>query len=312
MQQFQPIGFHQQAITTDFGVMAYYTPQGFPWRSNDVGKEPELPPLVFLHSLGGGSSAFEWSQLYPSFAASYRVIAPDLIGWGQSSHPMRDYQVDDYCAVIATLLKAVAREPAVVVASSLTAGVTIRLAIASPDLFKGLFLVSPSGNGDFGRDYRLSLPAQIAATPGVDKLLYQVGAANETAVTTFLSNFLFANPQRITPSIVQGYLASTQQPNAEYSALASLKGDICFDLARYLPQLKVRTAFVWGQKSRFSSPDFGRRLARLNPAAVEQFYVADDAGVLPHLERPAAVTPLLEAFLDRVEQSDGVSVLSKI
>ncbi|PSN18562.1 alpha/beta hydrolase [filamentous cyanobacterium CCP5] len=301
MLQFQPIGFHQQALTTDLGVMAYYTPQGAPWRSPEA-EGADLPPLVFLHSLGGGSSAFEWSRFYPALASSYRVIAPDLIGWGQSTHPVRDYRVADYCGVIATLLESVARQPAVVVASSLTAGVTVQLAIARPELFKGLFLISPSGNGDFGRDYRLSLPAQVAATPGVDKLLYQVGAANEMAVSTFLSNFLFADPQRISPEIIKGYLAGTQQPNAEYAALASLRGDICFDLARFLPQLTTRTAFVWGEKSRFSSPDFGRRLAKLNPQAVEQFHVVAAAGVLPHLERPAAVVPLLESFLDAIEQ----------
>lgn len=298
MLQFQPIGFDQQAITTNFGVMAYYTPGPY-WCSDDMASMG--CPLVFLHSLGGGSSAFEWSKFYPSFAANRQVIAPDLIGWGQSTHPVRDYQVEDYCNIITTLIENVAQQSVVVIASSLMAGVIIRLSIDKPELFKGLFLISPSGNGDFGRDYRLSLPAQIAATPGIDKLLYQLGAANEMAVSTFLGNFLFADSRRITPEIVKGYLAGTQQPNAEYSALASLKGEICFDLARYLPKLQTPTAFVWGEQSSFSSPDFGRRLAKLNSAAVKTFNVVPDAGVLPHLERPAAVVPLLEAFLETLE-----------
>lgn len=299
MLQFQPQGFHPQVVTTDLGDMTYYTPQSPPWREDsklNTGSDPQ-PPLVFLHSLGGGSSAFEWSRLYPAFAAEYRVIAPDLIGWGQSSHPVRDYRVEDYCSIITTLLEAVARQPTVVVASSLTAGVVIRLAIQRPDLFKGLFLISPSGNADFGRNYRLSLPAQAAGAPGLDKLLYQLGAANEIAVKTFLSVFLFADAERITPEIVAGYLAGTQQPNAEYSALASLKGDICFDLSRYLGQLAIPTEFIWGEKSRFSSPDFGKRLASLNPKAVQKFHIIPDVGVLPHLEYPALVINLLETFL---------------
>ncbi|MGF1568816.1 MAG: alpha/beta fold hydrolase [Nodosilinea sp.] len=294
MLTFQPLGFIQQALGMDLGVMAYYTPDGWPWAAETA---TPRPPLVFLHSLGGGSSAFEWSKVYPALAASYRVIAPDLIGWGQSTHPVRTYRVEDYFAMITHLLEAVAQPPTLVVATSLTAGVVVRLAILRPDLFKGLFLVSPSGNGDFGRDYSLSLPALLAGTPGLDQLIYQLGAANELAVRSFLSTFLFADARRITPDIVQAYLASTQQPNAAYAALASLNGTISFDLARYMGQLQTPTTIVVGAKSRFSPPAVVRRLASLNPNAVQRFYEIPEVGVLPHLEQPAVVAGLLKSFL---------------
>lgn len=299
MLQFQPVGFGQCVIDTPLGVMAYYTPTEFPWRDPSTAAL-EYPPLVFLHSLGGGSSAYEWSKVYPAFAATHRVIAPDLIGWGQSAHPARNYQVEDYFQVLTLLIEKVVQQPTVVVASSLTAGVTLRLAIARPDLFTGLFLVGPSGNSDFGRDYRYSLPAILAGTPGLDQVIYALGAANEMAVTTFLANFLFAQPSRITDEMIQAYLTGTQQPNAQYAALASLKGDITFDLSRYLGQLHTPTAFVWGEDSAFTPPEFGRRLASLNPKAIQQFYEIPDAGALPHLELPAVVTGLLDRFLTSI------------
>lgn len=294
MLNFQPLGFIQQALATDLGVMAYYTPGGWPWqREGDTAR----PPLVFLHSLGGGSSAFEWSKVYAAFGTTHRVIAPDLIGWGQSTHPARAYSVEDYFDMITQLLEAIAEPPALVAATSLTAGVVIRLAGLRPDLFKGLFLVSPSGNSDFGRDYRASLPAILASTPGVDKLLYQVGAANELAVRSFLSTFLFADSRRITPDTVQAYLACTQQPNAEYAALASLNGDISFDLSRYIGQLQTPTTVVLGAGSRFSAPAMVKRLASLNTKAVQQVIEVPDSGVLPHVEHPAVVVGLLRQFL---------------
>lgn len=300
MLQFQPVGFSQQVVDTPLGVMVYYTPTAAPWRSA-ADEATDLPPLLFLHSLGGGSSAFEWSKLYPAFAPTHRVIAPDLVGWGQSAHPPRSYRVEDYFDLLTLLLETVVGQPVLVAASSLTAGVVIRLAIARPELFKGLFLVSPSGNSDFGRNYRFSLPALLAGTPGLDQLVYSLGAANETAVTAFLSTFLFADPARITPDMVQAYVAGTQQPNAQYSALASLKGDIAFDLAYYLPQLQVPAAFVWGQRSRFNSAAQGKRLAGLNPRAVKQVYEVPETGVLAHLERPAHVAGLLEIFAASLE-----------
>lgn len=281
--------------------MAYYTPPP-PEIPSEIPSETEdsRPPLVFLHSLGGGSSAFEWSKVYPAFGHSHRVIAPDLIGWGQSAHPVRNYQVQDYFQVITHLLETLAEPPALVVATSLTAGVVIRLATQRPDLFKGLFLVSPSGNGDFGRDYRTSLPAILASTPGIDTLLYQLGAANELAVRGFLSTFLFADASRITADMVQAYLTCTQQPNAQYAALASLNGTISFDLARYIGQLTTPTQIILGEKSRFTPPAITRRLASLNPRAVQTVEEIPDAGVLPHLERPDLVIDRLGAWVETV------------
>lgn len=294
MLNFQPLGFIQQALATDLGVMAYYTPGGWPWQEET---NATRPPLVFLHSLGGGSSAFEWSKVYAAFGSTHRVIAPDLIGWGQSTHPARSYSTEDYFYMITHLLESVAQPPTLVAATSLTAGVVIRLAGVRPDLFKGLFLISPSGNSDFGRDYKASLPALLASTPGVDKLLYQVGAANELAVRSFLTTFLFADSRRITPEIVQAYLTCTQQPNAEYAALASLNGAISFDLSRYIHQLQTPTTVVLGAGSRFTTPATVKRLASLNPKAIQQVIEIPDSGVLPHVEHPAVVIGLLRQFL---------------
>lgn len=296
MLKFQPPGFAQQVTETPLGAMVYYTQAALGlWDTPEC--RPDRGTLVCLHSLGGGSSAYEWSKVYGALAADYRIIAPDLVGWGQSAHPARSYRPEDYRAVIAHLLEQVVAPPAIVAATSLTAGVVVRLAIQRPDLFQALFLVSPSGNDDFGIGYRFSLPAILAGTPIIDRLLYQLGAANEAAVTQFLQNFLFAHRDLITPEIVQAYLAGTQQPNAEYSALASLKGDICFDLSRYIGQLTVPTTMVVGAAARFNRPSQVQRLAALNRQAVKAVYVVPEVGVLPHVETPAVVVGLVRAFL---------------
>ncbi|MBW4514374.1 MAG: alpha/beta hydrolase [Timaviella obliquedivisa GSE-PSE-MK23-08B] len=294
MLQFQPPGFGQKVIKTSLGAMAYYTPIASPWRtlnSSSPFNHDEFPPLVFLHSLGGGSSAYEWSKVYPAFAPRYCVIAPDLIGWGQSAHPVRTYRVEDYFTILTEMLEAIG-SPVPVVASSLTAGITIRLAIQRPDLFKMLFLVSPAGYADFGADYGRNVAAQIAGIPGVDQVIYALGAANEIAVRNFLEQFLFADRSRLTQETVEAYLASAQQPNAAYAALASLRGDLCFDLSLYMSQLTVPTAIVWSEASRFGTVETGERLAKLSEA-VKWVWTIANAGVLPQLETPATVTGLL-------------------
>lgn len=293
MLAFQPVGFEQRALTTPWGKLVYAAVTADFWSQS----ASDASPLVFLHSLGGGSSAYEWSKVFPSFAPSHPVIAPDLIGWGDSAHPARRYRPADYLAQIELLLTEVARSPAWVVASSLTAGLVIRLATTKPQLFAGLFLVCPSGYRDFGAGYDRELTAQIIRLPLLDRAIYTLGAANELAVRNFLEQFLFGQRSRLSDEIVAAYLASAMKPNAEYAALASLRGDICFDLAAYLPQLTVPTVFVWGAQSRFGSPEKGQQLAQLAPEVIQQFHLIPDAGVLPHLEVPAIVTGLLAQAL---------------
>lgn len=289
MNEFQPPGFGKQAIATSLGSMVYYTP---------VPKNEELPPLIFLHNFGGGASAYEWSKVYPAFTSNYRVLAPDLIGWGQSAHPVRNYQIADYLQTIAEFIQKTCQTPVTVVASSLTAAFTIRLAIQQPDLFEKLLLVCPSGFDDFGQGAGRRLPLQLISTPLVDRLIYALGAENAVAVRNFLIQFLFALPERVSEEMVEAYLASAQQPNAEYAALAFLKGDLYFDLALYLPQLTIPTVMLWGEQAQFTSVNLGRRLAKLNPQAVQAFEAIADTGVLPHLEMPAVVIGLLYKMLN--------------
>ena len=322
MYPFQPPGFGQQIIHTSLGIMVYYTANGALWRSpsdsstsstdhSTASAEPAVdtaaslaaprPPLVFLHSLGGGSSAFEWSKVYPAFAHRYHIIAPDLVGWGRSAHPPHDYCTEDYLDILTALLEQTCETPPTVVATSLTAGLMLRLATQRPDLVRSLFLVSPSGYSDFGQDYQQGLAAQLASTPILDRFIYAVGAANEIAIRSFLEQFLFAERSRITDEMVAAYLASAAQPNAEYAALSSLKGAICFDLSRYVGQLETPTLMVWGEAARFSQLAVGKRLAALNSHAVIDLVEIENAGILPHLELPGVIAGILQRWLLQIE-----------
>jgi pimeloyl-ACP methyl ester carboxylesterase len=286
MLQFQPPGFGHKVIHTSLGAMIYYTQTTAPWKTTDT---EDLPPLLFLHNFGGGASAYEWSKVYPAFAATHRILAPDLIGWGESAHPVRDYQINDYLTTIAEFITQTCQFPVTVVASSLTAALTVRLACAHPDLFQRLFLVCPSGFDDFGQGAGRRLPLQVINTPLLDNLIYALGAENELAVRNFLQSFLFANPQRLSQEVVQAYLTSAQQSNAKFAALSFLRGDLYFDLSLYLQQLLIPTVIFWGEEAQFTNVKLGQRLAKLNPSAIRDFHVLPEAGILPHLEIPEVV-----------------------
>ncbi|MCG6136431.1 MAG: alpha/beta hydrolase [Nostoc sp. LLA-1] len=293
---FQPQGFEQRSIITSLGKMAYYTATNSPWQDN-VTANRDRETLVFLHGFGGGSSAYEWSKVYPAFAAEYRLLAPDLIGWGRSEHPVRNYSIDDYLITIREFVQQTCTGPVTAIASSLTAAFTIRVAIAYPDLFKSLILVTPAGLSDFGEDYSRSFFAQIVSVPVLDRLLYSTGIATSGGIRSFLEQRQFAQSNRIYEEIVEAYLKSAQQPNAEYAALSFVRGDLCFDLSLYIQQLITPTAIIWGQKSQFTGPEIGRRLAEKNPQAIRVFQPLEDVGLTPQLELPAVTIGLIRKFL---------------
>ncbi|MDZ8080205.1 MAG: alpha/beta hydrolase [Nostoc sp. DcaGUA01] len=293
---FQPIGFEQRSVITSLGKMVYYTAAGSPWH-NDVTVKDGRETLVFLHGFGGGSSAYEWSKVYPAFAAEYRVIAPDLIGWGRSEHPSRSYTIDDYLTTIREFFQQTCTGPVTTIASSLTAAFTIRVAIAHPDLFKSLILTTPAGLSDFGEDYSRSFFAQLISVPILDRVLYSTGVATSGGIRSFLEQRQFAQPNRIYQEIVDAYLESAQQPNAEYAALSFVRGDLCFDLSLYIQELTTPTAIIWGQKSQFTGPGIGRRLAEINPQAIRFFQQLEDVGLTPQLELPAVTIGLIRQFL---------------
>lgn len=293
-----PPGFTQQSVVTSLGRMVYYTTAGS-WLTPEIGSvEPEpTETLVFLHGFGGGSSAYEWSKVYPAFATEYRVVAPDLMGWGRSEHPQRDYRAEDYIQTIIEFLEQITDRPITAIASSLTGALTIRAAIQRPELFQSLILSAPAGLSDFGEDYTRSFFAQLVSTPVLDRVLYSVGIATSGGIRNFLEQRQFAQPNRVEDEIVAAYLESAQQPNAELTALAFVRGDLCFDLARYIGQLTTPTAIFWGEKSQFTLPDLGRRLAKINPEAVQSFQIVPDAGLTPQLELPGVTIGLIRRYL---------------
>jgi pimeloyl-ACP methyl ester carboxylesterase len=282
MFKFHPAGVEQKTLKTTLGSMVYYT-----MASEPPGNVDRRPPLIFLHNVGGGAAAYEWSKVYPAFAPTHHVLAPDLIGWGQSAHPTQDYTIEDYLTTITDFIQTVAQSPALVVASSWTGALMMRLATQRPELFQALFLVCPSGFMDFGTESGRRLPLPLVSLPFVDSLIYTLGAMNEVAVRNFLERFLYTRSSRLAPEVVAAYLASAQQPNAEYAALAFLKGNLYFDVAPYVQRLQVPTTFFWGEQAQFTSIELGRRLAALNPAIIRGFEPIPDTGILPHLEQPA-------------------------
>jgi len=286
-----PPGFKRHTLSTPLGTVSYAAADADFW-----GPSP-AEPLVFFHGFGAGSSGYEWSKVYPAFAPLYQVLVPDLVGWGASDHPRRTYSAADYTQHLSDILDALSPDPVWVVASSLTAALVVRVAVAQPQRFRGLVLVAPAGLKDFGTDITPQFIADLTRLPGLDQLLYQGALANPEAIRLFLNQRQFADGDRISAEMVDAYTQSAQQPNADVAAFAFVRGDLSMDLAADLPQLTVPTVVLWGELAQFTPIDLGRKLVALNPAAIAHFVDMPQVGITPQLEQPSATIGLVRYYL---------------
>lgn len=100
----------------------------------------EAKSVLLLHGLGANSDS--WLLQVPALTASgFRVLAPDLRGFGRSDYPGH-ISVPDMAADVASLLKALQTGPAHAVGISMGGTVALQLALDYPDLVDRLVLVN--------------------------------------------------------------------------------------------------------------------------------------------------------------------------
>ena len=121
--------------------------------------------VLLIHGIGG--SSFCWRSVMPKLSEKYRVIAPDLLGHGQSDKPRGDYSLGAFAVWLRDLLDALDIPKATVVGHSLGGGVAMQFAHQHRDYCRRLVLISSGGLGsDVGRLLRLlSLPGTELVLP---------------------------------------------------------------------------------------------------------------------------------------------------
>ena len=122
------------------------------------------PPVVLIHGMLNSSS--HWQPVALNLAGEYTVIAPDLIGHGDSAAPRGDYSLGAHAASIRDLLAAVGIDRATIVGHSLGGGVAMQFFYQFPQRVERLVLISSGGLG-----HEVSPMLRTAALPGTSALL---------------------------------------------------------------------------------------------------------------------------------------------
>ena len=135
------------------------------------------PVLVLLHGLAGSSAT--WRHVIPLLAPAFTVVAPDLLGHGESAKPRTDYSLGAHASYVRDLMVALGHERATFIGQSWGGGVAMQAAYQFPERCERLILVEQRGLGiEVNAILRaLSMPGAALALPiGCRPLFRDVGA----------------------------------------------------------------------------------------------------------------------------------------
>ena len=229
-------------------------------------------PLMLLHGFGANKDNFD--RVAQFLTPHYRVIVPDHIGFGESSHPQdADYAPTAQAERLRALAQALGIKTLHLGGSSMGGQIALTYAALHPDEVKSLWLLAPAGVWSAPE----SEMRKVARETGHNPLM----AKNEAEFAEVFS-FVMTDPPYI-PRSMLNVMAQERIGNfaLEERILKQLGAD---PVEQLVTGLATPTLIVWGDNDRVLNPASADILHKLMPHS--QVLMMPGIGHLPMLERP--------------------------
>ncbi len=258
------------------------------------------PALVLIHGIT--SSSATWERVMPYLARHYTVIAPDLVGHGESDKPRGDYSLGAHASSVRDLLVVLGHERASVVGHSLGGGIAMQFAYQFPERCERLALVD---SGGLGRDVNVLLRA--ATLPGAEFVLPLLAATRVLDAGRLAGRLLAGfglHARTDIEEIARGH-ATLSDAEARAAFVHTLRsvvepGGQRVDASNRL-YLSAHIPFllVWGENDSVIPVAHGRSTHDLLPASRLEVFAS--SGHFPQLDEPHRFVDVLVDFLQTTE-----------
>jgi pimeloyl-ACP methyl ester carboxylesterase len=257
------------------------------------------PLIVLLHGIAGDSGT--WKEVVPWLTSSHTVLAPDLLGHGESCKPEGDYSLGAYANGVRDLLEALELPRGTIVGHSLGGGVAMQLAYQFPERCERLVLVS---SGGLGRELHALLRA--AALPGAGVVLPWLCVAGRQSVGRAV-HALGRLGLRASADLEESWrgFVSLENPEARRAFLSTVRGLIDLHGQRVAASDRLYltagmpTLIVWGEKDPLIPVRHGREAHEHMPGSRLEVYAG--AGHFPHRDEPRRFATTLLDFVRSTE-----------
>jgi pimeloyl-ACP methyl ester carboxylesterase len=258
------------------------------------------PVLLLIHGITG--NAKQWDDVMPLLAQRYQVIAPDLLGHGESAKPRGDYSLGAYAAGVRDLLVALGHRRATVVGHSLGGGIAMQFVYEYPPFAERLVLVN---SGGLGREVHLLLRA--ASLPGSEIVLPLLAHSRVLGLGGLLGSAvrkLGLQAGTDLAEMARGY-ASLADAHARLAFIHTIRSVIdpfgqrvSANDRLYLTSL-LPSLVMWGGRDPLIPVDHAEPAHRSMPGS--RIAIFENAGHFPQLQEPVRFAHTLIDFMETSE-----------
>jgi pimeloyl-ACP methyl ester carboxylesterase len=261
-------------------------------------------PLLLIH--GFGASIGHWRKNIPILAENgYRVLAIDLLGFGGSDKPARDYTVELWQQQIKDFWEAHIQEPTVLIGNSI-GGLLSLMAIAQfPEIAAGGVLINCAGGLNHRPD-ELALPlrlimgafTKLVSYPLTGKLIFDSIRQKHRLRRTLYQ--VYSDRAAVTDELIDLIYEPSCHPGAQQVFASVLTAPAGPTPQELLQRLQHPLLVLWGDSDPWT-PITGatiyQELAQIGRDV--EFYAIANAGHCPHDEKPEMVNQLILQWLAR-------------
>lgn len=248
-------------------------------------------PVILLH--GFGASTYSWRNVMPALAASFRVIAIDLNGFGYTQRPrtFESYTREGQADLVLRVMDGLGIRSAHLMGHSYGGGLSLFIASRYPERVRSLVLVDSSAP-TYANDRR-SRAASLKPLLGLylRSIVLRPGTVRRALLHSFYDDSL------VTPELVHEYYERLRVEGVvdAYHGLTAPTRNQPEPVE--LEKIRVPALIVWGAEDLLISVAAGRRAAERMPDA--EFVVLEGVGHVPMEEKPEELVRLVLPFLER-------------
>ena len=258
------------------------------------------PPIVLIHGVAG--RAAQWDETMLLLAERHTVIAPDLLGHGESAKPRGDYSLGAFASGCATCWWGSTSSTPRWSATRWAAAIAMQFAYQFPERCERLVLVSSGGLGD---DVHPMLRA--ATLPGSELVLPLLAHARVLATASLVPRAFGKLGFRAGPDmaeIARGYqsLSNAEARDAFIHTLRAVidpTGQRVSASDRLYLASKMPTLIVWGTRDRIIPAEHAQAAHELMPGS--RLEIFEGSGHFPQLDRPLEFARILGGFIAETE-----------
>ncbi|OBG41105.1 alpha/beta fold hydrolase [Mycobacterium sp. E3198] len=263
------------------------------------------PALLLIHGVGDNSKS--WETVHAKLAQRFTVIAPDLLGHGESDKPHADYSLPAFANGMRDLLAVLGIDRVTVVGHSFGGGVAMQFAYQYPQLVERIVLVSAGGVAkDVSLALRLAaMPLGAEAlgarrAPGVMPAIRRVGRA----VQSVLGSTKFGRDAAEVVDLLEGFL----DPDG-LAAFARTLRSVVDARGQYVTMLdrsylvkSVPVQIIWGEDDLIIPVDHAHTAHAAMPGSRMEIF--SDSGHMPFHDHPDRFVEVVERFVDSTRPAD--------